>query len=486
MTTAISLPTLKLSESEAASVGLLRAKLIKVSPKNRLKSDLYESKRTAEDLGIAIPDGMNELINAVIGWPGTVVDVLEERLDFQGWTGADDLALIDVYDDNQLAVEAGRGHLDTIVYGCGFAAVGRGDTSVGEPGILVSVESTESCTVEWDFRLRRAKTGLSQTRDENGVVQLETLYLPDETIRFERVRGELVVVDRDPHKLGRVPVVRILNRDRASDVNGRSEITRAVEYYTYAALRTLTGLEVNREFYTSPKWSALNADPEVFGMSEDKSPRENRKAGFSATQGRLNVIPPQVDEDGQPVEVKLHEFRPAPPTPYIDQVKLYSQLLAAESGMPAPYLGFVTDNPASADSIRQQEYRLVKRAERRQTSFGLAWREVAYLALLLRDGSVDRDVFRQVGVKWRDASTPTRAAAADEAAKLIGSGVLPPDSSVTYDRIGLSQQEQQQLERDRAKASGGKVIDRLRSLRNVNSDVNGNGDGTPQPSSNAL
>ncbi|WP_131811410.1 hypothetical protein, partial [Mycolicibacterium fortuitum] len=60
MTTAISLPTLKLSESEAASVGLLRAKLIKVSPKNRLKSDLYESKRTAEDLGIAIPDGMNE------------------------------------------------------------------------------------------------------------------------------------------------------------------------------------------------------------------------------------------------------------------------------------------------------------------------------------------------------------------------------------------------------------------------------------------
>lgn len=486
MTTAISLPTLKLSESEAASVGLLRAKLIKVSPKNRLKSDLYESKRTAEDLGIAIPDGMNELINAVIGWPGTVVDVLEERLDFQGWTGADDLALIDVYDDNQLAVEAGRGHLDTIVYGCGFAAVGRGDTSVGEPGILVSVESTESCTVEWDFRLRRAKTGLSQTRDENGVVQLETLYLPDETIRFERVRGELVVVDRDPHKLGRVPVARILNRDRASDVNGRSEITRAVEYYTYAALRTLTGLEVNREFYTSPKWSALNADPEVFGMSEDNSAKENRKAGFSATQGRLNVIPPQVDEDGQPVEVKLHEFRPAPPTPYIDQVKLYSQLLAAESGMPAPYLGFVTDNPASADSIRQQEYRLVKRAERRQTSFGLAWREVAYLSLLLRDGAVDPVAFRQIGTKWRDAATPTRAAAADEATKLIGAEVLPPDSIVTYDRIGLSAQEQQQLERDRAKASGGKVIDRLRSLRNVNSDVNGNGDGTSQPSSNAL
>lgn len=459
---AIALPTLKLSESEAESVGLLRGTLLKVRVKNALKSDLYESKRNAEDLGIAIPTGMDHLINAVIGWPGTVVDVLEERLDFQGWTGAGDLNLGDVFDDNQLAVESGRGHLDSLIYGCGFETVGRGDVSVGEPQILVSVESTESCTVEWDYRLRRAKSGLSQTRDDKGVVQMETLYLPNETIRFERVRGELVVVDRDRHGLGRVPVVRTLNRDRASDVNGRSEITRAVEYYTYAALRTLTGLEVNREFYTSPKWSALNADPEVFGMSEDKSAAENRKAGFSATQGRLNVIPPQVDENGEPVEVKLHEFRPAPPTPYIDQVKLYSQLLAAESGMPAPYLGFVTDNPASADSIRQQEYRLVKRAERRQTSFGLAWREVAYLALLLRDGSVDPEAFRQVGVKWRDASTPTRAAAADEATKLIAAQVLQPDSSVTYDRIGLSQQEQDQLERERQRSS---VTDLISGLR---------------------
>ncbi|MUL47595.1 phage portal protein [Mycobacterium sp. CBMA293] len=464
MTDSIALPTLRLSDSEAETVGLLRSRLTQVSAKNRLKSDLYESKRRAQDLGISIPEGMDGLIDAVIGWPGTVVDVLEERLDFQGWTGADELNLIDVYDDNQLAVESGRGHLDTIIYGCGFGAVGRGDTEAGEPGILVSVESTESCTVEWNYRLRRAKSGLSQTRDEKGVVQLETLYLPDETIRFELVRGELVVVDRDPHGLGRVPVVRILNRDRASDINGRSEITRAVEYYTYAALRTMTGLEVNREFYTSPKWSALNADPEVFGMSEDKSPKENKRAGFSATQGRLNVIPPQVDENGDPVEVKLHEFRPAPPTPYIEQVKLYSQLLAAESGMPAPYLGFVTDNPASADSIRQQEYRLVKRAERRQTSFGLAWREVAYLALLFRDGSVDPEVFRQVGAKWRDASTPTRAAAADEATKLIGAQILPPDSTVTYDRVGLSQQEQKQLERDRRRSTVTSLLSRLNSV----------------------
>lgn len=456
---AVALPSLWLSGTEDEAVAGLRRKLQRVAWHNTEKSVLYEGKRTAEDLGISAPEGLPELVQAVIGWPGTVVDVLEERLEFRGWTGADDLALDVVYRDNQMGVESGRGHLDSLVYGCGFVTVGRG--APGEPEVLVSVESTESCTVEWDYRLRRAKMGLSQTRDENGVVVMETLYLPNETILFEQVRGELKVVNRDRHNLGRVPVARMLNRDRASDVSGRSEITRPIVYLTDAAIRTLCGMEINREFYTTPKWSALNTDPEVFGMSEKNSDNENRKAGWKATAGNFNVVPPQVDENGQPIEPKLHEFRPAPPTPYIEQIRAYSQLLAAESGIPAPYLGFVTDNPSSADSIRQQEYRLVKRAERRQMSFGEAWREVAFLSLLFRDGGVDTEQFRQVGVSWRDASTPTRAAAADEAQKLIASGVLLPDSSVTYDRIGLSQQEQRQLERDRRRSTVATLMQRL-------------------------
>lgn len=483
---AIALPLLRLSKSEQESASGLRRKLQAVARTNKAKSDLYEAKRTAEDLGISAPAGLPELVNAVMGWPGTVVDVLEERLEFRGWTGVDELTLADVVRDNHLDVEAGRGHLDSLIYGCGFIAVGRGDLDRGEPEVLVSVESTESCTVEWDYRLRRARSALSQTRNELGIVVLETLYLPDETIVFERVNGEMVVVSRDPHGLGRVPVARMLNRERASDIEGRSEITRAVTYYTDAAVRTLLGMEINREFYTSPKWTALNADPEVFGMSAEKSPEENRRAGWSATQGRLNVVPPQVDDEGAPVEVKLHEFRPAPPTPYIEQIKAYSQLLAAESGIPAPYLGFVTDNPSSADSIRQQEYRLVKRAERRQTSFGLAWLEVAYLSLLMRDGSVDPDMFRKVGVNWRDASTPTRAAAADEAAKLIGAGVLDPNSTITWDRVGLSTQEQQQRVTELRRANGGTLLEKLRQTTPEPETVtDGDVDGTPQPASPA-
>lgn len=156
------------------------------------------------------------------------------------------------------------------------------------------------------------------------------------------------------------------------------------------------------------------------------------------------------------------EFHPAPPTPYIDQVKMYSQLISAEAGIPSTYLGFFTDNPASADAIRQAEYRLVKRAERRQGTFGQCWREIAFLSLLARDGKVDADAFRKIGVRWRDASTPTRAATADAGQKLVGSGILRPDSPVTYDYMGFSEQDQLRLTEEKRLAMAAELPDLLR------------------------
>jgi hypothetical protein len=63
---------------------------------------------------------------------------------------------------------------------------------------------------------------------------------------------------------------------------------------------------------------------------------------------------------------------------------------------------------------------------------------------LVRDGELPDD-FATVRPIWRDASTPTRAAAADETVKLIQAGVFTPDSEVTYNRLGLTDSDKQQL-----------------------------------------
>ena len=181
--------------------------------------------------------------------------------------------------------------------------------------------------------------------------------------------------------------------------------------------------------------------------------------------GRVWAVPFDEENPDRPTP-QVGQFTPASPAPYLDQVRGLSQLLAAEAAVPANYMGFQTDNPASADAIRAGESRLVKRSERRQKSFGRGWREVGRLALLVRDQRVP-DEYREVDVAWQDAATPTRAAAADETAKLIGSGVLPPDARVTYDRLGLTPSEQASLVADRRRTSGRAAVDAILSQRLV-------------------
>lgn len=441
MTVVSTLPLSTLSEDEHVTLSWLLNRVNSFAALNLQKEAYYEGSARIRDLGISIPPHMRG-IETVVGWPATAVDVLEERLDLEDFLspGAD-LGLSEMFQANDLDVEAGLAHLDALIYGVAFVCVGSGVG--GEPDPLITVESPTTMTAAYDARLRRVSMALSRTTDEVGQPVSATLYLPDETVRVARASGGVwVVEDRDRHNLGRVPVARIVNRPRSGRMEGRSEITRAVRAYTEQAVRTLLGMEVNREFYSAPQRYLLGATEDAFVDAEG-----NQKSAWETVMGRMLAI--GRDEDGNLPEVGT--FPASSPAPYLDQVRGLAQLLAAEAAIPASYLGFHTENPSSADAIRQAEARLIKRAERRQRMFGLGWTEAARLALLVRDGDVPEG-FDAVRPLWRDPATPTRAAAADEAVKLIGSGVLTADSEVTYDRIGLSETDKQRLMSDKRRA----------------------------------
>lgn len=441
------------SDDELRLIESMSGRLSTYQASNREAESFYDGTHVAENFGISTPPRMSNL-HTIAGWGGTVVDVLEERLDWLGWTSeVDTYGLDEVYAQNALDVDSGMAHLDSLIFGVSFVTVGAGWE--GEPSPLVTPHSPKDLTVTWDRRLRRASAALSTVVEDGQLVEV-TLYSPDETVIFSRRRGAWLPEERDRHNLGRVPVVAVPNRVRGSREIGRSEITKAVRYYTDAACRTLLGLEVNREFYNAPQRIGLNINDEDF---EDES--GNPVSPWTSIMGRVWNVPPNAPDEPEP---KVLQFDPSSPAPYIDQVRGYATLLAAEAGIPPTYLGFESGNPASADAIRAGEARLVKRAERRQVSFGRAWTEVGRLALLVRDGMVP-DTFSSVSTRWRDAATPTRSAAADEASKLIGAGVLPPDSSVTYDRVGLSPAEQRQVAVDRKRTAGRDVLAQVRALQ---------------------
>lgn len=416
---------------------------------NEVKEHYYEGKQRLKDLNISIPPSL-KLVNSVVGWAGTAVDVLEERLDFEGFIGGDDFGLNDIYRANELDLESGLGHKDALVYGTGFVVVGKGREGEADP--LITIESPNKMTAIYDMRTRRISAALLVDNDNTGEVTRGSLYLPDETIYFMRLNNKIYEEDRDVHQLGRVPVAPLINNPRSGDPHGRSEITRAVRSYTDSAMRTLLGAEVAREFYSSPQRYILGAEEDIFMDSDG-----NKLNPWSVIQGRVLGVPFNDDDNVMP---QVGQFSANSPSPYFDQIRAYAQLVAAETAIPASYLGYQTDNPTSADAIRQMEARLIKRAERRQRQFGRTWSEVAKLALLVRDGSIPAEA-SNIRPIWRDASTPTRAAAADEAVKLISAGVLLPDSEITYNRIGLSESDKATLKQEKKLAQTTSLIGNL-------------------------
>lgn len=457
ITPALILPTLYLDDVEVELVEEMIERLERHEVRNRLKEGYYEGYHRVRQLGISVPPSMTSL-HVVVAWPTIAVDALDERLDWQGWVSdsGDDFGLSDVYRANDLDVEAGMTHLDALIYGISFVTVGAGFD--GEPNPLVTVESARTMTGMWNPRTRRLDAAMKITELEGDRVTEVTLYLPNSTIWAENNNGTWKVIDRNDHNVGRVLVAQLVNRPRASRPGGKSEITRSMRDLTDHGVRTLLGMEVNREFYAAPQRYMLGADGSAF---EDSS--GNLVPGWQSVMGRMLAIPNQPDDPNDPEGTystpTVGQFTPTSPAPFLEQIKGLAQLAAAEAGLPAHYLGFVSENPTSADAIRAGEARLIKKAEKHQQNFGRAWREVGKLALIVRDGRLP-DTISELDVKWRDPATPTRSAAADEAAKLIGAGVFPANSSVARDRLGLSPQEQRQLEtEDRKQTSTQRIAD---------------------------
>lgn len=439
-----------LSDEEEATRSRLISQLVTARRANERQESFYEGSRKARDLGIAIPPHLRDGVEAVAAWPEVVVDVIDERNDWRGWWTPDvDLQLEQVFAENHLEVEVGQATLDALICGLGYLSVGTGGDD--EPDVLVKAESPNRMTATWDPRRRRAVEALAERVDARDRVTGWTLYRPGETVTAERVRGRVVVVDRDQHGLPRVPVAVLLNRPRSSRTSGRSEITRSVRYYTQAAMRTLVGMEVAREFYGAPQRYLMGADESMF---VDESGRPVGQ--WAAIIGRMLMAPR--DENGElPIP---GEFNASSPQPFTELLKTYAQLVSAASGLPATHLGFATDNPSSADAIQRADMRLDKRAVRRQNQYDLGLIELGELAALWRDGELPPP--GAVRSRWTPVGMVAPGAQADRATKMIAAGVLDPSWDFTLEQFGLDDEEIAQVRQERLRGVGRSNIAALR------------------------
>jgi hypothetical protein len=124
-----------------------------------IRNAYYRGTMQIADLGIAIPPQMRQL-KVALGWPRVCVDALDERLNVEGFRFAEstsvDEDLQGLWQLNSLDGESQLAHIDALVFGQAFVAVGSGDDA-DTP--LITVESPLDIAVEWRHGPRPAPLG---------------------------------------------------------------------------------------------------------------------------------------------------------------------------------------------------------------------------------------------------------------------------------------------------------------------------------------
>jgi hypothetical protein len=148
--------------------------------------------------------------------------------------------------------------------------------------------------------------------------------------------------------------------------------------------------------------------------------------------------------------------------PHAEMLKTIAAKFSGATNIPVNALGIIHDNPASDAAMHTAYLDLNADAESAHEPFGAAWVDVMRMAVQITDGSTEG--LELLSTKWRDPSTPTKAAQADAVTKLVQAGVLPPDADVTLEMMGFDQVTIDRVVEHRKRAGAG---DRLQQLLDV-------------------
>lgn len=456
--TLLSVPDL--SESDQDTLNELFNQLEDRLPRNRLRSEYYDARYALRNLNIAIPPKF-ATFDSVLGWPAKAVDSLSRRCNLDGFVIAgqnvQDLGLDEVWDSNNMDVEAAMAHDSAFIHSCAFICTINGDEAAGEPPVLMMVKDANNATGLWDPRRRTLKAALSIIdREVPGGSPLQfIMYLPDRVITVTRDKvGSPWTIDDRPHSLGRVPVEPLVYRPRLGRPFGCSRISRPVMSHTDSALRTIVRSEIGAEFYTTPQRWALNFPASAFEGD-----------GWRAIMGRVwSIEPPTMDDNIDPAfKPEVGQFQQMTMQPHIDQLRQFAMLFAAETSLPVGSLGIVQDNPSSAEALYASKEELVIEAERADRVFGVGWTRAMQNAFQLANGLAELPPeLLRLRAKWRDPATPSQASAADAVTKQVATFPWLADSEVPLEKMGWDRTDIERALADKRRSTVNQMVNALR------------------------
>lgn len=422
--------------------------------RNLIRRQYYDQRNVLKDLGIAIPPHLTD-IEMVLGWPAKAVDVLARRCKFEQFTfpsdDADPLGVRDLMDDNDLEIRLPQTLTSALVHSCAFMMATKGDTSAGEPEVLISSQSALYGSGLWDYRRHRLRAAFAVLDlDKAGRVTEFVMFVPKATIRG-RWDGKWEI-ERFPHTLDRLPVEVLPYKPDEDRPFGRSRISRAVMGLSDSALRTMVRAEVHAEFFSAPQRYAMGADESMF-----QTPDGQTITQWEAIMGRVWAAPR--DEDGNVPQ--LGQFPATSPQPHVEHIRMLASAFCGEAGLPLSALGIVHDNPASAEAIEAAERELIGTARQAMECFGPRLARLMRTAVEIRDGSVP-DNISALSARWSPPENTPISAVVDAVTKLVAAVPWLAETPLPFEDLDWDDAKIQRAMTYKRKAGASQLMELLR------------------------
>lgn len=387
---------------EYRGIEYLRQKLNMKRVRVNIRYQFYEMQNNASDNGISTPPTMRAL-TCSLGWCAAAVDSMSNRLAFREFRN-DLLGMNEIFQRNNQDIFVDSAILSALIAACSFVYISEDEE--GFPRLQV-IDGRNATGVIDDITGLLNEGYAVLKRDDNGKPETEAWFTAEETFYFDK--GELFRTDKN--KAGCPLLVPIINRPDAKRPFGHSRISRACMSYVEGAARTVKRSEISAEFYSFPqKWvTGLAQDAEVSG-------------GWQASMSSFLMM--TQDENGE--SPKFGQFNQESMEPHLAQLKMFASLFAGETGLTLDDLGFPSDNPTSAESIKASHESLRIAVRKAQRTFGTGLLNVGLLAARLRDDyPYKREAMYMTRPVWEPAFEPDAAGIG-----LIGDGAIKLNQAV--------------------------------------------------------
>ena len=400
----------------------LRSKLKKHESRTAQRYYQYDMKYCESSVGFVIPSHIRKRYTSHIGWTTKAVDCLADRLVVRNFD-KDSFGVNEIYKLNNPDILFDSAILNALISSCSFVYISKSEEGEARLQVIESLNATGTI----DPITGLLKEGYAVLdRDKHNKPIMEAFFEPYLTTIITRDELGNEIETPFTHEVAHPLLVPIIHRPDAVRPFGRSRITRGAEYWQRLAKRTLERSDVTAEFYSFPQ-------KYVTGLSQDAEAMDTWKATISSML--------MFEKDAEGDKPTLGQFTTPSMSPFTEQLRTAASGFAGETGLTLDDLGFVSDNPSSAEAIKASHETLRVMAEKAQRSLGSGFINVGYLATCLRDDfPYKRNRFADLQVKWEPIFKPdasTLSLIGDGAVKLNQSNPGYLDDNALRDLTGI-------------------------------------------------